>query len=417
MSSTSSATTSAGATAVGVAAVASSMRSSRMKTLRRGLTVVAGAAAAAGLAAYAYNRYQRHLRDRRIDEHLERWCKRGPAKEPVIDCEVPVEHGIQGETPDFDVVEVPVGLAFECERIRGALLEKLGASDEAELVEVLQTHFDVAASKAAAANDTGADDLIIFDSEVQLSLPWIDLAALAQLTYWYDRRPGNDDQEADSCTAVVAAITEERERLSDAKFGRWTKKVSREQVVYGSVALRYRTRASGHIGQKVFRRPAGVDVTRIGTLQRAASLTGHGLLLDLVEETMESLRPKNVAKIPFSEVARHSTKDDLWLLIDGKVYDVTPFLNLHPGGGQLIVEAAAQDATSLFEQTHGEGLRYSLRLMNQFFIGDCSDPQEAKKASAEPPTPEFLTTLRSITGALHTFDEAKATGEAQGILK
>ncbi|CAE8592290.1 unnamed protein product, partial [Polarella glacialis] len=106
------------------------------------------------------------------------------------------------------------------------------------------------------------------------------------------------------------------ERLSEAKFGRWTKKISREKVIYGTVALR--TRSRGHLGQQVFRRPAGVDVTRLSTLQRAASLCGHELLLQLVEETMERLRPRNVARIPWEEVKRHTSKDDLWLLIDGK---------------------------------------------------------------------------------------------------
>uniref|UniRef100_A0A7S2C6I5 Cytochrome b5 heme-binding domain-containing protein n=1 Tax=Alexandrium andersonii TaxID=327968 RepID=A0A7S2C6I5_9DINO len=179
--------------------------------------------------------------------------------------------------------------------------------------------------------------------------------------------------------------------------------------------MRYRTR--GHLGQQVFRRPAGVDVTRLTTLRRAAALCGHGPLLDLVEETMEKLKPKNVAKVPWEEVCQHTSKDDLWLLIDGRVYDVTPFLDIHPGGGQLILDAAGKESTALFELTHGEGLRYSLRLLNQFFIGVCEGKEKAPLAVKDPPTPEFLETLRSITGALHTFDEAKATGEAQGILR
>merc|ERR1719221_2581729 len=120
---------------------------------------------------------------------------------------------------------------------------------------------------------------------------------------------------------------------------------------------------------------------------------------------MDRLQPRNVARIPWAEVQRHTSKDDLWLLIDGKVYDVTPFLNIHPGGGQLIVEAAGKDATSLFEMTHGEGLRYSLRLLNQFFIGVCVGADQAEVAEASKATQEFLDTLRSITGALHTFDE------------
>eukprot|EP00438_Fugacium_kawagutii_P007393 Skav233944 [mRNA] locus=scaffold1382:83801:90342:+ [translate_table: standard] len=160
--------------------------------------------------------------------------------------------------------------------------------------------------------------------------------------------------------------------------------------------------------RQVFRRPAGVDVTRLSTLQRAASLCGHDLLLELVETTMESLRPRNVAKIPWSEVERHNSKDDLWLLIDGKVYDVTSFLSLHPGGGQLVVDAAAQDSTSLFERTHGEGLSEAI------------DEKPSLKAATKPfPLPpgkasrggkgSVAVAEESITGALHTFDEEQIT--------
>eukprot|EP00121_Abeoforma_whisleri_P006405 Awhi_evm1s5826 len=38
-----------------------------------------------------------------------------------------------------------------------------------------------------------------------------------------------------------------------------------------------------------------------------------------------------------SEVAEHSTADDLWLIYDGKVYDVTNFSESHPGGPDIIL--------------------------------------------------------------------------------
>lgn len=31
-----------------------------------------------------------------------------------------------------------------------------------------------------------------------------------------------------------------------------------------------------------------------------------------------------------SEIEKHTTRDDLWMVINGKVYDVTPFIDEHP---------------------------------------------------------------------------------------
>lgn len=35
------------------------------------------------------------------------------------------------------------------------------------------------------------------------------------------------------------------------------------------------------------------------------------------------------------EVAQHSGRDDLWFVIHGKVYDITNFMDEHPGGEEV----------------------------------------------------------------------------------
>ena len=48
------------------------------------------------------------------------------------------------------------------------------------------------------------------------------------------------------------------------------------------------------------------------------------------------------------EVAKHSTPDDCWMVIEGKVYDVSEYVDEHPGG-DAILNKAGEDATEGFK--------------------------------------------------------------------
>ena len=62
-------------------------------------------------------------------------------------------------------------------------------------------------------------------------------------------------------------------------------------------------------------------------------------------EPSENGKAKNVKMISLSEVEKHDSEDDTWIVIEGKVYDVTKFLDDHPGGPGVITEVAGTDAT------------------------------------------------------------------------
>lgn len=52
------------------------------------------------------------------------------------------------------------------------------------------------------------------------------------------------------------------------------------------------------------------------------------------------------------ELMKHNTKEDCWVHLFGVVYDVTKYLDFHPGGIPELLRGAGRDATPLFNQYH-----------------------------------------------------------------
>merc|ERR1719345_68101 len=52
------------------------------------------------------------------------------------------------------------------------------------------------------------------------------------------------------------------------------------------------------------------------------------------------------------DVAKHNSKASCWVVLDGKVLDVTSFLADHPGGELAILTFAGKDATEEFNMIH-----------------------------------------------------------------
>ncbi|KAI7812132.1 fatty acid 2-hydroxylase [Triplophysa rosa] len=70
------------------------------------------------------------------------------------------------------------------------------------------------------------------------------------------------------------------------------------------------------------------------------------------------------------EVAKHCTKDSCWVLLGTRVYDVTGFLRMHPGGEALILRRSGNDISRELDgppHRHSENAR---RWMEQYYIGE-----------------------------------------------
>ncbi|KIK98307.1 hypothetical protein PAXRUDRAFT_134480 [Paxillus rubicundulus Ve08.2h10] len=53
--------------------------------------------------------------------------------------------------------------------------------------------------------------------------------------------------------------------------------------------------------------------------------------------------------ITYAELEANNSKDSLYVLLHGKVYNVTKFIDEHPGGDEVILAEAGKDATEAFE--------------------------------------------------------------------
>ncbi|KAK8494188.1 hypothetical protein V6N12_067068 [Hibiscus sabdariffa] len=69
----------------------------------------------------------------------------------------------------------------------------------------------------------------------------------------------------------------------------------------------------------------------------------------------------------FAQVSEHNHRKDCWLIINGKVYDVTKFLEDHPGGDEVLLSATGKDATDDFEDVgHSDS---AIDMMDQYCVG------------------------------------------------
>ncbi|KAJ1326009.1 L-lactate dehydrogenase (cytochrome) [Microdochium nivale] len=120
--------------------------------------------------------------------------------------------------------------------------------------------------------------------------------------------------------------------------------------------------------------------------------------------------------ISWAEVQQHDKEGDIWIVVDGHVYDMTAFALEHPGGPEIIVEHAGRDATAAYSSVHGPSLIRKELGPDSGYIGQF-DSSTMPLVQQQDTQPNTTVTTTATTGKppldelinLDDFEKAAAT--------
>ncbi|KAJ9641664.1 hypothetical protein H2204_002726 [Knufia peltigerae] len=114
--------------------------------------------------------------------------------------------------------------------------------------------------------------------------------------------------------------------------------------------------------------------------------------------------------IKASEIQQHNKVDDIWIVVNGRVYDMTRFAPEHPGGVEIIYSYAGRDASQAYNEIHERNLiRANLR--PEEILGDLDpttsfpEASTTSSGSAVPPKEGEKPPLETLLN-LNDFEEA-----------
>jgi cytochrome b involved in lipid metabolism len=76
----------------------------------------------------------------------------------------------------------------------------------------------------------------------------------------------------------------------------------------------------------------------------------------------------NTNSYTLAQVAEHSTQDNCWIAIEGKVYNVTSFISGHPGGNKIL-QGCGKDATEYFNGIREHMKAFVKALVQKMLVG------------------------------------------------
>lgn len=112
-------------------------------------------------------------------------------------------------------------------------------------------------------------------------------------------------------------------------------------------------------------------------------LIGVALLAGISQYVNFNNRIYSDRKVTPEELEQHkSIEKRVWVVVNGKVYDLTEFLNIHPGGSAIILKYAGKDASFFFNRIHPAGVIEKL-LPAEAYVGELDGELEEDPAIEE----------------------------------
>eukprot|EP00759_Apiculatamorpha_spiralis_P036424 PhF_6_TR36550/c1_g1_i1/m.53928 len=114
------------------------------------------------------------------------------------------------------------------------------------------------------------------------------------------------------------------------------------------------------------------------------------------------------------DIAKHNTKNDLWVVVDGIVYDVTLFSMYHPGGKSLLLNSAGKDVTAEYNRAHAWVEHETI--LKSYIVGSMlPDDTSSTQPAAQPAmTSQASPTPSSTPTQNFNVDEKKIMQSAMG---
>ncbi|KAL9242320.1 hypothetical protein vseg_016333 [Gypsophila vaccaria] len=120
-----------------------------------------------------------------------------------------------------------------------------------------------------------------------------------------------------------------------------------------------------------------MDIVTLGTLILGVLLTFLFIFPKLTNKPSQSNAPlsnhptkpipKGPQKYTKTDVSLHNKRTDCWVIIKDKVYDVTSYVEEHPGGDAILTNAGGDATEGFFGPQHGTRV---FDIIDDFCIGE-----------------------------------------------